>query len=172
MAEEKKKEGDAKVDAAPKKRLPTLVLVALGAIVGGAGVVFAVPPKTIEVKVEAKVREIVDVTHPDPIAHDFNPRSKPGNRIVRVQFKFVYTVREDHEPDAFALIRQHWDQANSSVLTLLRQRSAEELQSDAGRAMLEKDIIDGLDRDLFPAAPNGDRVARVSRVMWSKFLMQ
>ena len=172
MADEKKKEGDAKVDAAPKKRLPSLVLIALGATAGGAGVVFAVPPKTIEVKVEAKVHELVDVTHPDPIAHDFNPRTKPGNRIMRVQFKFVYTVREDRETEAFAQIKTHWDQANSSVLTMLRQRSAEELQSDAGRAMLEKDIIDGLDRDLFPAAQSGDKVARVSRVMWSKFLMQ
>jgi flagellar basal body-associated protein FliL len=172
VAEEKKKEGDAKVDAAPKKRLPTLVLVALGAIAGGAGVVFAVPPKTIEVKVEAKVHEIVDVTHPDPIAHDFNPRTKPGNRIMRVQFKFVYTVREDREPDAFGLIKQHWDQVNSDVLVLLKQRSAEELQSDGGRAMLEKDIIDDLDRVLFPAGQNGEKVARVTRVMWSKFLMQ
>ena len=173
MADEKKNQTETKTEAAaPKKRLPTLVLVAIGAAVGGAGVVFAVPPKTVEVKVEAKVHEIVDVTHPDPIVHDFNPRTKPGNRVVRVQFKFVYTVRDDREAEAFEQIRQRWDQANHNVLVLLKQRSVEELQSDAGRAMLEKDIIDDLDRALFPAAVNGDKVARVSRVMWSKFLMQ
>ncbi len=172
MVEEKKNQEDAKAVATPKKRLPTVVLIAIGAIAGGAGVVVAVPPKTVEVKVEARVHELVDVTHPDPIAHDFNPRTKPGNRVMRVQFKFVYTVREDREGEAFQCIRQHWDQANSNVLVILKQRSAEELQSDAGRAMLEKDIIDDLDRALFPAAANGDKVARVTRVMWSKFLMQ
>jgi flagellar basal body-associated protein FliL len=171
VAEEKTKEADAKTEGGRKKGLPPIVLIALGAIVGGAGVVFAVPPKTIEVPAPVRVPETLDVTHPDPIQHEFNPRTKAGKGIGRVALKFVYRVREDQEAAAFEQIKQHWEEANSNVLLLLKNRSMEELQSESGVRMLEKDILDDLDRTLFPAE-HGQKVARVSRVMWSKWLMQ
>ncbi|MEO6593317.1 MAG: flagellar basal body-associated FliL family protein [Planctomycetota bacterium] len=171
MAEEKTKEGDGKAEVKKKKGLPPIVMIAVGAIVGGAGVVFAVPPKTVEVKVEEPVYELVDVTHPDPITHEFNPRTRAGKGIGRVQLKFVYTVREDLERHAFDEIKAHWEQANSNLLKILKTRSMEELQSEAGVSMLEKDIIDDLDRTMFPPE-HGQKTARVTRVMWSKWLMQ
>ncbi|HEX5054021.1 MAG TPA: hypothetical protein VFZ65_19740 [Planctomycetota bacterium] len=171
MAEEKSKEGDGKVETGKKKRLPAIAMVAIGAIAGGAGVVFVVPPKTVEVKVEAPVHEYVDVTHPDAIQHEFNPRTRAGKGIGRVQLKFVYTVREDLEGQAFEQIKEHWEQANSNMLKILKSRSMEELQSEAGVCMLEKDIVDDLDRTMFPAV-HGKKIARVTRVMWSKWLMQ
>lgn len=171
MAEDKQKENDAKADQARKKSLPALVLVAVGAIVGGAGVAFVVPPKTIAVVEPPKVLELVDVTHPDVIQHEFNPRTRAGKGIVRVALKFVYTVREDLEDDAFAQLKANWEQANSNVLLLLKTRSMEELQSEAGVRMLERDLIDDLDRTLFPGK-DGAKVAKVSRVIWSKWLMQ
>ena len=153
------------------KTLLSLVLVALGAVAGGAGVVVAVPPKTIEQKGPEPVYEFVDVVHPDPILHEFNPRSKVGKGIARVQLKFVYTVREDREAKAFARIEQQWEQVISNVLVLLKSRSMEQLRSDVGVAMLEKELIDDLDRTLFPG--KGDqKIARVTRVMWSKWLLQ
>jgi flagellar basal body-associated protein FliL len=169
VAEEKSKQGETRARA--RKALLSLTLLALGAIAGGAGVVVAVPPKTVEVKVPEPVYEFVDVVHPDPILHEFNPRSKVGKGIARVQLKFVYTVREDREAKAFARIEQQWEQIISNVLVLLKSRSMEELRSDAGVAMLEKDIIDDLDHTLFPG--KGDqKIARVTRVMWSKWLLQ
>ncbi len=171
MAEDKK-EADSKAEGAKKKKgLPPFVLIAVGAIVGGAGVVFAVPPKTVEVPQPVKVYETLDVTHPDSIQHEFNPRTKAGKGIGRVALKFVYRVREDQEAAAFEQIKEHWEIANSNVLLLLKARSMEELQSESGVRMLEKDIQDDLDRTLFPTE-NGQKIARVSRVMWSKWLMQ
>jgi flagellar basal body-associated protein FliL len=169
---EEKKEADGKAEGGKKKKgLPPLVLIAVGAIVGGAGVVFAVPPKTVKVAEPVKVYETLDVTHPDLIQHEFNPRTKAGKGIGRVALKFVYRVREDLEETAFEQIKEHWELANSNVLLLLKTRSMEELQSESGVRMLEKDIIDDLDRTLFPEH-DGQKIARVSRVMWSKWLMQ
>ncbi len=171
MAEEKQKE-DPKADAGKKKKgLPPIVMIAVGAIAGGAGVVFAVPPKTIEVKQEVKPVEYVDVTHPDVIQHEFNPRTKAGKGVGRVALKFVYRVREDQEGEAFEKIKENWEQANSNVLLILKTRSYEELQTEAGVRTLEKDILDDLDRTLFPGDPK-TKIARITRVMWSKWLMQ
>ena len=168
MAEEKKQEGDAR--GGVKRSLVAIILVAAAAIAGGAGVVVAVPPRTVEVKVHEPAG-FVDVVHPDAILHEFNPRSKVGKGICRVQLKFVYTVREDLEAKAFERIEQQWEQVISNVLVLLKTRSMEDLRSDVGVAMLEKDLIDDLDRTLFPG--KGDtKVARVTRVMWSKWLVQ
>jgi hypothetical protein len=175
VADDKKKDGDGKADGAPKKRLRSIVLVAVGAIAGGAGVVFAVPPKVKEVIVETRRAEDVDVTHPDALKITFNPRSRAGKGTARAEFKFVYTVRDDRERDAFDQIKQNWDEANSKTLMLLKNRSMEELQSDLGLRTLERDLIDELDRVLFPALvrqSGPDKVARVSRVLWRDMLFQ
>jgi len=170
VAEEKKKEGDGKAGAGKKKGLPPVVMIAIGAIVGGAGVVFAVPPKEKVVVVEEKRYEDIDVRHPDEIQHEFNPKSKAGSRIARVSFKFVYTVREDLEKEAFAKIKDRWEEAKSNCLEVLSNRSLEELNTESGLRMLEKDLVDDLDRTLFPKTE--DKIARVSRVIWGKRLYQ
>lgn len=172
MAEEKKKDGDGKPDDGKKKKgLPPIVLIALGAIVGGAGVVFAVPPKVKEVKVEPPHFADVDITHPDSIKKTFNPRSRTGKGTARCEFKFVYTVREDREHEAFAAIKENWEQANSNALMLLKNRTMEELNSELGMAAFQKDLIDDLDRTFFGRS-GPDRVARVSRILWGDLLFQ
>ncbi len=172
MAEDKKKEADAKAEGGKKKKgLPPIVMIAIGAIVGGAGVVFAIPPKVKEVKVAEPVYEQIDVIHPDQITQQFNPKSKAGRGVGSVGFKFVYTVREDQEGEAFELIKSHWEEASSKVLDVLTNRSMEELQSDAGLRSLEKDVIDELDRLFFGIKKDG-KVARVSKLIWQKRLFQ
>lgn len=172
MAEDKKKEGDGKAEEGKKKKgLPAIVMVAVGAIVGGAGVVFAVPPKEKVVVQEPKRFEIIDVTHPDVIEHEFNPKSKAGRGIARFSFKFVYSVREDLEKDAFKLIQDNWETAKSNALDVLANRSIEELNSEAGRRILTSDLIDDLDRSLFPGKKE-DKIARVERVIWVKRVHQ
>lgn len=171
MAEDKKKGADAKSDDGKKKKgLPAFVLIAVGAVLGGAGVVFAIPPKVKEVRVEARHYEDVDVTHPDPIKKSFNPRTRSGKGQARVEFKFVYTVREDRKGDAFELIRANWEEAQSKALMLLRNRSVEELQSDLGMRTLEHDLVEELDRAIFPSRP--EKVAHVTRVLWGDLLFQ
>jgi flagellar basal body-associated protein FliL len=174
VAEDKKKEGDAKGDEGKKKKgLPPIVLIAVGAIVGGAGVVFAVPPKTVQPQQthEPSVPPEIDVLHPDPLKKTFNPRTKAGKGTARIEFKFVYTVRKDLEADAFTLIKENWEQANSDALMLLKRRSMEELNSDTGMRMLEKDLIEELDRALF-GKPGTERVATVTRVLLVDLLVQ
>ncbi|MBL8754724.1 MAG: flagellar basal body-associated FliL family protein [Planctomycetes bacterium] len=178
MAEEKKKEGDGKAEEGKKKKgLPPIVLIAVGAIVGGAGVVFAVPPKVVEKPAEVKVYKTFDVTHPDVIQHEFNPRTKAGKSMVRVAFKFVYEVREDLEKAAFEELKKNWEEVRSRSLLLLKTRSFEELNSEAGVRILENDMITELDRILFPMgetvhANGSNKVARVTKVLWDKWLMQ
>ena len=88
MAEDKK-EADSKAEGAKKKKgLPPFVLIAVGAIVGGAGVVFAVPPKTVEVPQPVKVYEPLDGTHPDSIQHEFNPPTQPCKGIAPVALRY------------------------------------------------------------------------------------
>lgn len=172
MADDKKKDGEPKADDGKKKKgLPAIVLVIAGAVVGGAGVVLAVPPKVKEVPVPAPVYEIVDVTHPDSIKKTMNPRSMTGKGTARVEFKFVYAVREDRETEAFERIKTCWDEVNGKVLMLLKNRTMKELQSEAGISALEKDLVDELDRVLFPGKA-GSKVATVERIVWVDMLFQ
>ncbi|MBM4061721.1 MAG: flagellar basal body-associated FliL family protein [Planctomycetes bacterium] len=171
MAEEKKKEGDGKADQARKKGLPAIVMIAVGAIAGGAGVVFAVPPKEKVVIVAEKPPELIDVRHPDEIQHEFNPKSDAGRRIARVNFKFVYTVLETREKEAFELLQRHWEEAKAATLEVLANRAIDELSSETGRRLLEKDLVDELDRTLFPGRKEA-KVARVTRVYFLNRLFQ
>lgn len=171
MADDKKKEGEEGKDGKAKKGLPPIVMIAVGAIVGGAGVVFAIPPKTVEVKVEEPHYEMIDVIHPDVIKTEFNPRTRAGKGISRIGFKFVYTVREDKETEAFEQLKQHWDEAKSKTLLLLKTRSLEELNSEVGVRMLEHDLIQDLDTTFFPAV-DGEQVAHVTRLMFTEWLVQ
>jgi hypothetical protein len=172
VAEENTKEAvGTEPTAKPKRSLPALVLVAVGAVAGGAVVVFAVPPKTVEVPVEKPVLQMLDVTHPDPMKHQFNPRTKAGKGVAVIELQFVYRVREDLEHEAFEQIRQNWLFANSNVLVMLKGLSWEELTSESGGKLLEKQVLDELDRTLFPAT-DGHKAAKVTRVVWTKWLMQ
>ncbi|MCB9877916.1 MAG: flagellar basal body-associated FliL family protein [Planctomycetes bacterium] len=155
MAEDKKKEDQKGEEGKKKKGLPAIVLVAVGAIVGGAGVVFAVPPKVIEKKVEEKPKEFLDVTHPDVIEVTFNPRTRAGKGTARISFKFVYTVREDLEEEAYEQIKTNWDRAKDHVIVILKSRTVEELNSEVGVKLLKHDLIQDLDATMFPDVGHG-----------------
>jgi flagellar basal body-associated protein FliL len=172
VSDDKKKDADPKAEEGKKKKkgLPPIVMIAVGAIVGGAGVVFAIPPKTVEVKVEEPVYEIVDVKHPDKISVTFNPRTKAGKGTARCVFKFTYRVREDLEDQAFEQVKANWEQAGSNALMLLRKRSMEELQSETGMQILAADMIAELDRTIFAGAD--PRIAKVANVIWIEWLFQ
>jgi len=171
VAEDKKKEADGKAEGGKKKGLPPIVMIALGAIVGGAGVVFAVPPKTIEKKVEEKPKEYVDVGCPDIILHEFNPATRAGKGSARLAFKFRYTVREDQKAEAVEALKAHWDDAKSNTLLMLKARSYEELNLETGMRLLEKDLISCLDDSLFPVV-DGEKVAHVTKIVWDKIQTQ
>jgi flagellar basal body-associated protein FliL len=168
VADDKKKddqEGEGK-----KKGLPAFVMIAIGAIVGGAGVVFAVPPKTVEVETAAPVFNDVEFMHPDPIMKDpFNPVSTTGKSVARVTVKFMYTVREDREEEALELIKLHWDVAEYEAAVLLRSRTTKELKSNTGQKIIEHDLMHELSNVFFSGS---EPVAKVTKVMLTKVLLQ
>ena len=173
MADDKKKE-DQGGEGKKKKGLPAIVMIAIGAIVGGAGVVFAIPPKTVEKIAPPPVFEEVHVTHPDLIQHAFNPKQRSGKGVAKISFKFVYTVvqdvaKKDVEHTAFELIKQNWDRATGNSLTLLRSRSYAELNSAAGTKILEHDLMQLLTNTLFPGE---HPIAQVTEVIWKDWLLQ
>jgi flagellar basal body-associated protein FliL len=169
VADDKKKEDSN--DEGKKKGLSPLVMIAIGALVGGAGVVFAIPPKTVEVEVEAPPLEYVEVEHPDLILHTFNPRQRAGKGVAKVSFRFVFTVREDLQDAAYEAMKLHWNMANSKVLSVLRSRSVKELQSETGERMLEHDLIKALN-EVFFHVEGGDPIAQITEIMWGEILLQ
>ncbi len=171
MADDKKKDGEQKDDGKKKKGLPPLVLIAVGAAVGGAGVVFAVPPKQVEVKVEEPAHELLTIQHPDLIEFQFNPKTQAGKAYANAGFYFVYVVRDDREHEAFEAIKAHWDRARSKVLLLLAGRTMQELNAENGKTVLAKDLADELDATLFPGKRD-EKVARVTEILWSKWMVQ
>jgi flagellar basal body-associated protein FliL len=154
-----------------KKRVPAVVLVAVGAMLGGAGVVLALPSRGSAVAIEKPPPKFVDVQHPDLMEHQFNPRMQAGNRFASAGFYFVYRVREDHEQEAFEAIKSNWDRARSNVLLLLRSRSVADLNADNGQVVLGKDLVEELDASLFPGKDD-EKVARVTEILWSKWILQ
>ena len=169
MADDKKKEDSN--DEGKKKGMSPLVMIAIGALVGGAGVVFAIPPKTVEVVVETPPPEYLEVEHPDLILHTFNPRQRAGKGVAKVSFRFVFTVREDLHDQAYEAMKQHWNMANSKVLSVLRSRSVKELQSETGERMLEHDLIQALN-EVFFHVDDGEPIAEITEIMWGEILLQ
>lgn len=171
-----KKKDDPKKDAGKdgegkKKGLPAIALIAIGACLGGAGVVFAIPPKKVEVHVEAPPVKVIPVQHPDLMEYTFNPRTDSGKAYASLSFYFVFEVREDEEALAFDQIKLHWDRAHSNCLLLLKARTLRELNSENGQRVLAKDLADELNASLF-APKDGVKVARVSEVLWKKWMIQ
>jgi flagellar basal body-associated protein FliL len=167
-----KKEAPAKEAPAekPKKRIPSFLLVAVGAVLGGAGVVVALPPKKVEPPAAKKPSPVIQVQHPDLMEYVFNPRTEAGKAAASISFYFVYEVSEDLEAKAFEQIKANWDRARSNCVTLLTGRMVKDMNTDSGKAMLAKDLIVELDAALFPAKP--EKIARVSEVLWAKILFQ
>ena len=172
MADDKKKEADGKAeDGKKKKGLPPVVLVALGAALGGAGVVFAVPPKTVEVKAPVVVLATEQIEHPDKLEFRFNPRAETGKSYASVSFTFEYSVREDKKDAAFEAIKHGWGRARSQVTELLCGMTAQELQSPGGKRILAKSLIETLDATLFPTDGH-EKVATVNLVNWCDYMFQ
>lgn len=160
MAEETNKE--APETGRKKKGLPAIALIAAGAIVGGAGVVVAMPAKVVEKPVEPAHLTYAQVIHPDEIAHTFNPRD--SKRLATVALKFVYTVRSDLETKAFDVIKTKWAMVSDVAWNMLKQRTTEELDSDQGMTALKREIQEELDRRLF-REEGKEPMARVSEVL-------
>lgn len=168
MADDKKTDGEGK-EQVRKKGLPPLILVAAGALLGGAGVVLGVPARPPETA-KPVVHSYAPVHHPDLLEFKFNPRTQAGRSHASVSFYFAYRVREDLKEAANRAIAANWPRAYSMALELLRARTLIELNGDSGQSILAKDLVDVLDAALFPASKDG-KLATVTEILWKEFLV-
>ena len=175
MAEEKDKAENPE-DGKKKGSMMPLILVAVGAALGGGGVVMMTPAATDDAHHEAPPKKLKVVHHPDLMSFVFNPVKKRGSMTARVGIKFDYLVYEDHVDAAFEKIKIGWDKANDRCLTVLTQFSAAELQTDQGKKILRRRLVDELTMVFFPEEQQPDstkaRVAVVQDVLFTEFFLQ
>ena len=150
MAEDKPDKADKAKEPEPKKRrLLPIILVAVGAILGGAGTAFFLPKMNPASRQPVQPR-IVTATHPDVIELVFNPRTEHGHKQARVSFNIRYEADMNERDRILALMAEHWDLMRSRALMTLMRRTPQELHSDDGIRHLTSDLVKELQSALFP----------------------
>lgn len=164
----KAKEGDKQ--AAPKKKgLPPIIMIAVGAIVGGAGVVFFSPKPKPVVHEAPKEPEYEEVQFEDKMTFSFNPRSERGRGQGKLSFFFVIKMKKDpkDEEKVKHLVKDGWERARSRVFEILTTQSVTGLQSSEGKLQLRRLITDELSVTFFR---KGEAV--VTTIYWDEFFIQ
>lgn len=169
--DKKKKEGDKE---GKKKGLPPIVLVAIGAALGGAGMVVMSPtPAPVESQhlpiVPVKVLTEVDKT----VEHSFNPNTDRGKSMASVSFRFNYVTLEPDSAAAEEAVKHNWDRMSSSVLLLLSAQTPEQIKSTKNSLHLEKQLREAMTLSLFPPQ-EGEKtgIAVVKEILWRKKFVQ
>jgi hypothetical protein len=170
-----------------RRRVLALALVVLGAVIGGAGVVFIVPrPGPTPQGPPGPDVRLFD--HPDPMEFTFNPTVERGHRQARISFLFTYKadskdVGYSAAPGGAApaapagdsgrllpvprAIKINWSRAYSRCLEVLSNQSAETLLDPDGKRRVKAVLIDELSATLFP-----DRIATVDDILWKGYFIQ
>lgn len=181
----KEQEQEARV----RKGVPAVVFVLVGAVAGGAGMVWLspTPAPTTETTHAPDVR-VFD--HPDPMEFLINPISDRGSRTAMIHFLFSYRaatedVEGKHEADGGgegghagtpALddlppvpreIKLNWNRAVSRCIEVLSSQRVDTLMDPDGKRMVKRMLIDELSATLFP-----DGKAKVDDILWTKFVVQ
>lgn len=169
MADDKKRKDDADNEGGKKKSLPPIVLVAVGAALGGAGVVFFGPqPEPIAHHEAADPEPVFKLfEHPDVVKLHFNPRQERGAMVAKVEFQFVYKADENHTDKVVEQIKKHWNQMYSRVLLRLSRETPQGLRDPDNKPHLENDLIREISMSLFP---NEDAV--VTQILWKGIYVQ
>lgn len=167
MAEETKQDDAA--EGGKKKGLPPIVLVALGAALGGAGVVFMSPaPEPVEHHEPAEPEpEYKLFEHPDLVKLHFNPRQDRGAMVAKVEFQFVYKADANHADKAVEDIKTHWNQMYSRVLLRMSRETPKGLRDPDNKPHLENDLVREISLSLFP-----DEDAVVTQILWKGIYVQ
>lgn len=166
MAEDKEKK-DNEDEGGKKKGLPPIVLVAVGAALGGAGMVFMSPAPEEHHEPAEPEPEYKLLEHPDVIKLHFNPRQDRGSMMARVEFRFVYKLDMMDEAAALKSIKDHWNQMYSRILLRLSRETPQGLKDPDNRAHIENDLITEMSLTLFP---DGEQV--VKQILWKDFYVQ
>lgn len=171
MADEKKDSGEEQ----EKKGglMKPLMMVAVGAMLGAAGVVFTSGKgedhgdgqhEAEHQEVEKKKFEL-----PDVMEFSFQPRTDSGKQSAVMHLRVVYEVEDDAElqQEAREYAKLYWNQAYAACLRILRESHADDFQGEA-QALLLAELRDELSYVLFPI--KGDkRIATVIDVLITQF---
>ena len=168
MAEDDKEPEE--VEKKTRSGLLPVLLVAVGAAIGGAGVV-VLSPKPLPVEPGPPAPEIVAYEHPEPLAFVFNPQVKRGSKTAQVEIKFVYEadrrlVEGDRPrggesaggepatavrlPPVLDAIKTYWNKASARCFEVLSNQDVDTLQSPDGKRYIKRLLIDELNATLFP----------------------
>ena len=162
QAEEQKK--------SKKSALPLVLMVLLGAVLGGAGVVF-LTPKPPAAPHGPPPSDIRLYDHPDPMEFTINPVVERGHKQAMIHFLFTYKADSKdvvsaapggdagghgggadtgHLPPVLESIKVNWNRAYSRCLEVLSNQRAETLLDPDGKRMVKRMLIDELSVTLFP----------------------
>ena len=166
MAEDKEKKSPEEEEGEGKKKgLPPVVLVALGAALGGAGMVFLSPAPAeqdhghhVEPEPEYVLRE-----HPDILVFHFNPRQDRGSVLAKLEFQFVYKIDKRDEEKIVELIKMHWNRMYSDLLLRVRRETPNQLRNEDAVRILANELMSLMSATLFP---HGEAV--VTQIIWKK----
>lgn len=164
---QKAKEGDK--PAAPKKKgLPPVILIAVGAILGGAGTVFLLPKPKPVVHEAPREPEYEEVQFEDKMAFTFNPKTERGRGNGKVAFFFVVKMKKDvkEEEKVKKLIKAGWEGARSRVLEILTAQTTATLGSSEGKMQVRKLIADELAVNFFRKGE-----ATITTIYWDEFFI-
>lgn len=170
MAEEEKAEPET--DGKKKGKLMPLILVAVGAALGGGGVVLTTKPALEQGKDDNRPSKLIIVHQPDEMSFTFNPITNKGMKTARVRLKFDYQVDENFKDGAEEAIREKWDLAYSRCNEVMMQQKSEVLKTPEGKRSLKRLLVDELTLAFFPEDSKGERIAIVKDVLWMEFFIQ
>jgi flagellar basal body-associated protein FliL len=186
VADEKEQTSEEPQAPAKKKKLTPILMVVLGAVLGGAGVVFLAPqPPQREHAPTAPDIRLYD--HPTAMEFTINPVVERGSKTAMVQFLFSYKADHrdvqpggdgaGHGADAeggsaelspvLKSIAINWNRAYSRCLEVLSNQKASVFVDPEGKRRLKRTLIDELSATLFP-----DGIATVDDILWKKMFVQ
>lgn len=148
--------------------LSAMFLVALGAGLGGAGVVLCLPPppKLESARTPAPEYELVE--HENVMRFRVNPQTEQGNRITAsVGFRFVYKRDKHKAKKALKAITDYWNQAYSRCLMVISNQDERFLASADGKQALRRMLVSELTLSFFP-----QKTAAVEDILWTEYLLQ
>ncbi len=166
MAEDKQdKEGE---EQPKKKGLSPIILVAVGAALGGAGVVFLGPQPSVHEEAHGPPAPVIErVEHPDVITRQFNAKKKRGSATAMVSFRFVYRRDRAHDHEVMESLATNWNVMMSRVLLVLMQQAPNDLNTEEGLRHLTKRLTAEMSLTLFPEGQ-----AVVDDIIWDKVMVQ
>jgi flagellar basal body-associated protein FliL len=170
------------------KRLLPVLMVLVGAVVGGAGVV-VLGPKPVMKEHGPPPKDVRLYDHPQAMEFTINPVVERGHKTAMIHFLFTYKAdakdvtvsplasgehgkegegaMSSELPPVLKSIQANWNRAYSRCLEVLSNQKAADLLDPEGKRALKRTLIDELSASLFP-----DGIATVDDILWQKYFVQ